>query len=357
MAGKKIAIDLGTANSIVWVEGKGIVVEEPTVVAISLQDREILAVGNEAKEMLGKVPDDIAARRPLRQGVIASYKLTEALLKSFLHRAVGRARLFKPEVMISVPSGITSVEERAVIEAASSAGAGKVYLIPESIAAAIGAKLPISSSSGNMIVNMGGGTSEIAVMSMNGIVKFDSKRVAGDAITDSIVNHVRRKFNLVIGEHMSEKLKMEIGNAVKQEDPPKMEVKGRDATTGLPTAITLDSNDVLEAIKVPVNQIIGAIKQVLETTPPELASDIIDRGMVLSGGTAQLTGIDELFTKAIGVPAYVVEEPLYTVINGVSEAIQHVDVIKRSLKGGLLVLLHFLSPSSASPTYAPQLPN
>jgi len=332
MAGKKIGIDLGTANTIVWVEGKGVVIEEPTVVTVAVDEKKILAVGKEAKEMLGKVPGGIVARRPLRQGVIASYKLTEALLKSFLDRAVGRSRLFKPEVMISVPSGITSVEERAVIEAVSSAGAGRVYLIPESIAAAIGAKMPISTSSGNMVVNMGGGTSEIAVISMNGIVKFDSKRVAGDALNESIVNGVRKTLNLVIGEQMAEKVKIQIGSAVKMENPLEMEIKGRDATTGLPTAININSNDVLEPIKAALNQIIAAIKKVLEDTPPELASDIIDRGMVLTGGTAQLRNIDELFTKAIGVPAFVIEEPIYAVINGISEAILNLDIIKRSLR-------------------------
>ncbi len=334
MAGKKIGIDLGTANSMVWVEGRGIVIQEPTVVAVSLQDKKILAVGMEAKQMLGKVPGDIVARRPLQHGVIASYKLTEALLKTFLDKAIGRSRLFKPEVMLSVPSGITSVEERAVIEAVTQAGAGKVYLVPESIAAAIGAKLPISSSSGNMIVNMGGGTSEIAVISMNGIVQFDSLRVAGDAITDSIINHIRKKFNLIIGEQMGESIKIKVGNAMTLDDPVEMEVKGRDATTGLPSSIMINSNDVVDPIKATLNQIISGIKKVLEDTPPELASDIIDRGITLTGGTAQLKGIDELFTKATGVPVYVIEEPLYAVINGISDAIQHLDIIRRSLRWG-----------------------
>lgn len=332
MAGKKIGIDLGTANTIVWVEGKGMVIEEPTVVAVSVEEKKILAVGKEAKDMLGKVPTGIVARRPLRQGVIASYKLTEALLKAFLDRAVGRSRLFKPEVMISVPSGVTSVEERAVIEAVSSAGAGRVYLIPESIAAAIGAKMPISTSSGNMIVNMGGGTSEIAVISMNGIVRFDSKRVAGDAVNEAIINTMRKNLNLVIGELMAEKTKIQIGSALNMEKPLEMEVKGRDATTGLPTSIVVNSNDIAEGIKLTLNQIIGAIKKVLEDTPPELASDIIDRGIVLTGGTAQLRAIDELFTKATGVPAYVADQPIYAVINGIAEAIQNLDVIKRSLR-------------------------
>ncbi|MBN1915432.1 rod shape-determining protein [Candidatus Dojkabacteria bacterium] len=332
MAGKKIGIDLGTANSIVWVEGKGIVIEEPTVVTVSVEEKKILAVGKEAREMLGKVPTGIVARRPLRQGVIASYKLTEALLKAFLDRAIGRSRLFKPEVMISVPSGVTSVEERAVIEAVSSAGAGRVYLIPESIAAAIGARMPISTSSGNMIVNMGGGTSEIAVISMNGIVRFDSKRVAGDAVNEAIMNTVRKKLNLVIGEQMAEKAKIQIGSAMNMEKPLEMEVKGRDASSGLPTSIVVNSNDIAEGIKLTLNQIIGSIKKVLEDTPPELASDIIDRGIVLTGGTAQLRGMDELFTRATGVPVYVADEPIYAVIKGIAEAIQNLEIIKRSLR-------------------------
>jgi len=264
------------------------------VVAVSLEDKKVVAVGNEAKDMLGKVPGNIVAKRPLKQGVIASYKLTEALLKTLLNKAIGKARMFKPEVMISVPAGLTSVEERAVIEAALSAGAGKIYLIPEPIAAAIGAQLPISTSTGNMIVNMGGGTTEVAVISMNGILTFQSKRVAGDALNDEITNYMRKSKGLIIGEQMDEKIKMEAGSAVKLENPVEMEVRGRDANTGLPTTILINSNDIHEAVKNVLNQIISAIKDVLEQTPPELASDIIDRGMVLSGGTALFSNIDDL---------------------------------------------------------------
>ncbi|MBW7953279.1 MAG: rod shape-determining protein [Candidatus Dojkabacteria bacterium] len=333
MAGKKVAIDLGTANSLVAVQGRGVVVSEPTVVAISLDDKQVLAIGEEAKEMLGKVPGNIVARRPIRQGVIASYKLTEALISNLLNKALGRTRFFKPEVMISVPAGVTSVEERAVIEAAASAGAGKIYLIPEPIAAAIGAKLPISTSAGNMIVNMGGGTSEIAVISMNGIVTFESKRIAGDAVNDAIANHMRRRHNILVGEQMAEKIKIEIGSATLLDTPLEMEVRGRDATSGMPISVVVNSNDIVDSIKVVLNQIVGSIKNVLEKTPPELSSDIIDRGMVLSGGTALIRNIDELFTKATGVPAHVVDNPLHTVVNGVSESLEHLDVIKRSLRG------------------------
>lgn len=335
MAGKKVAIDLGTSNSVVSVVGKKInIVREPTVVTISIDDREILAIGDEAKSMLGKVPGNIVARRPLKQGVIASYKLTEALIRSLLIKAIGRTRFFKPEVMISVPAGITSVEERAVIEAAASAGASRVYLIPEPLAAAVGAKLPISTSAGNMIANIGGGTSEIAVISMNGIVASESKRIAGDAINEAIINHIRKRYNLLIGEQMAESIKMEIGSATLLDEPEEMEVRGRSASGGLPTSIVINSNDVVEPIKLVLNDIIISIKEVLEDTPPELSSDIIDRGMVLSGGSVMLRNIDELFTKATGVPAHVVDDPQDAVILGIVEAFKHIDAIKRSLKVG-----------------------
>jgi rod shape-determining protein MreB len=330
---KRIGIDLGTSNTLVLVEGKGIVISEPTVVAVSVEDRKILAIGIEAKEMIGKVPENIVAKRPLRHGVIASYKLTEALLKYFINKAIGKVRVFKPEVMISVPAGITTVEERAVIEAATTAGAGTVYLLPEPIAAAIGAKLPINTSAGNMIVNMGGGTTEIAVMSMNGIVSCDSLRVAGDALNEAIIGHIRKDKGLLVGEQMAEKIKISVGSAVEMEKPLKTEIKGRDSSSGMPRSMFVDSNDVVQAVTPVLKQILAGIRGVLEKTPPELSSDVIDRGMVLSGGTAQLRGIDELFTKAIGVPAHVVDEPLYCVAKGTGEALKHLDVIRRSLKG------------------------
>lgn len=332
MTGKKIAIDLGTANFLVAVQGKGIILNEPTVVAIDMDTKRVLAVGKNAKTMLGRVPGNIIAKRPMKQGVIASYKLTEALISSMLNQAIGRTRFFKPEVMISVPAGITSVEQRAVIEAAITAGAGKVYLIPEPIAAAIGAELPVSSSTGNMIVNMGGGTSEIAVISMNGIVTYESKRVAGDAINDSIINFVRKKYNLAIGEQMAEQIKIDIGSARLMDNPLEKHVRGRDMTTGLPHSVQLTSNDLVEPINSVLNQILGSIKSVLEKTPPELSSDIIDRGMVLSGGTALLRNIDELFTMAIGVPCHVVEMPQEAVIKGILQSMDHIEVFKAGLR-------------------------
>lgn len=337
MTGKKIAIDLGTANFLVAVQGKGIILNEPTVVAIDMDTKKVLAVGKNAKQMLGKVPGNIMARRPLKQGVIASYKLTEALISAMLNRAIGRTRFFKPEVMISVPAGITSVEQRAVIEAAVTAGAGKVFLIPEPIAAAIGAQLPVSSSAGNMIVNMGGGTSEIAIISMNGIVTFESKRIAGDAINDSIINHVRKKYNLVIGEQMAEQIKIDIGSAKLLDKPLEKHVRGRDISTGLPHSVHLTSNDFVDPITGVLNQILSSIKSVLEKTPPELSSDIIDRGIVLSGGTALLRNIDVLFTEALGVPCHLVDDPQKAVINGILESLDHIEV----LKAGLIKLSNF----------------
>jgi rod shape-determining protein MreB len=330
---KRIGLDLGTSNTVVFLEGKGIVINEPTVVAVSVEDRKIIAIGKEAKGMIGKVPENIIAKRPLQHGVIASYRLTEALLKYFLNKAIGKVRILKPEVMISVPAGITTVEQRAVIEAAISAGAGNVYLLPEPIAAAIGAKLPINTSAGNMIVNMGGGTTEIAVISMNGIVSFDSVRIAGDSLNEAIINYIRKDKGLLIGEQMAEKIKVAIGSATTLESPLKTEIKGRDASTGMPKSMIVNSNDIVDALTPVLKQILSAIRGVLEKTPPELASDVIDRGMVLSGGTAHLRNIDDLFTRAIGVPAHTVDEPLFCVVNGTAEALKHLDVIRRSLKG------------------------
>jgi len=333
MFSRRIGIDLGTSNTRVVVIGKGLVIEEPTVVAISTKEKKVLAIGAQAKSMLGKVPDGIEARRPIKQGVIASYKLTEAILRDLLDRTLGRVRVFKPEVVISVPAGITSVEERAVIEALVQAGAGKVYLMPEPVAAAIGARMPINTSAGNMIVNLGGGTSEIAIISMNGIVTYESKRLAGDAINEVIVNHMRKRFGLSIGEQMAEKIKINIGSATLLEEPLHMEIRGRDVASGMPTSINITSNDIVEPIKTVLSQIITSIKKVLEMTPPELSSDIVDRGMVLSGGTSLLRNIDDLLTKATGVPAHVVEDPESTVVSGIYTALADIDEFRRALKG------------------------
>lgn len=320
--GRKVGIDLGTANSIVFVEGEGIVLMEPTVVAIDVNKFTVIAVGQQAKEMIGKTPDNIVAKRPLRSGVIADSRVTEALLKYFLNKALGTSKLFKPEVMISVPAGITSVEERAVLKAAFGAGARKVNLLPEPLLAALGAGLPIETSSGNMIVNLGGGTAEIAVISLDGIVEFNSLRVAGDALNEAIIAYMRRRRGILIGEQSAEAIKMKIGSAIKVENPKYMEIKGRDVAGGMPKSLKIDSNEVAEALKLPLSKIIASIKEVLERTPPELAADIIDRGMVMSGGTSLLKNLDKLFARATGVPAHVADEPLFCVAKGTGMALE-----------------------------------
>lgn len=323
MFSNKIGIDLGTANSVVFVEGTGVALVEPTVVALSVDSFEVIAVGTEAKKMIGKTPDEIIVRRPMRSGVIADSRVTQALLSYFFKKsAKGITGFFKPEVLISVPAGITSVEKRAVLKAAMGAGARKVELIPEPLLAAIGAGLPIETSSGNMIVNMGGGTAEIAVISLRGVVEYSSLRVAGDALNDAIIAYLRKRHNLLIGEQTAERVKMQIGSAIKIDNPKSMEIKGRDATGGMPRSMVIDSNDVAEALRVPLNQIIAAIKSVLERTPPELSADIIDRGMVMSGGTSMLANLDKLFTRATGVPAHVADEPLYCVAKGTGRALE-----------------------------------
>lgn len=328
MLAKKIGIDFGTANSIVYLEDKGIVLNEPTVVAVSVNNNKILAVGREAKEMLGKTPGGIVAKRPLKNGVIASYKVTEVLLRYFLSRTLGYGKIFRPEAVISIPAGATSVEKRAVYEAVISAGAKKAYLVPEPFLAAIGAGLPINTSAGNMIVNIGGGTTEIAVISLNGIVAWNSERVAGDAFNDGLITYLRRRYSIVIGELMAEEIKIQIGAAMPLDKPLDMEIKGRDATVGMPKTMVLNSNDLVEAFKPAVTLIIQAIKTVLEKTPPELASDVIDRGIVLSGGSSMLRSLDLLLTKAIGVPFYLADEPIFCVAKGTGIALRHFDILE-----------------------------
>jgi len=328
---KRIGVDLGTANSIVFVEGKGVVFEEPTVVAIDVSDLSIVAIGQEAKEMLGKAPENIIIKRPLKNGVIASARVTEELLKFFINRAIGKIRISKPELMISSPVGITSVEKRAIVKAAVRAGASKVYLIPEPLAAAIGARLPIHSSAGSMIVNMGGGTTEIAVISLNGIVISSSVRIAGDAFNDAITVYARRERNLIIGEQMAEKIKIQIGSAIRVDNPEIMEVSGRDLGSGLPRIDTFTANEIAEALKGPLSEILLAIRRLLEKTPPELSADIIDRGIVMSGGSALLHNFDQLFIRALNVPAYLADDPIRCVARGTGIALDHISVLKKSL--------------------------
>lgn len=322
MLGKKIGIDLGTANSVVFVQGEGIVLTEPTVVAIDLDNVTVIAVGKKAKSMIGKTPDNIVARRPLREGVIADSRIAEALLRHFYDKALGKARFFKPDVVISVPAGITSVEERAVLKAANNVGSRTITLLPEPLLAALGADLPIHTSSGNMIVNMGGGTTEVAVLSLDGIVKYDSLRTSGDALNEYIISYMRKKKGVLIGEQTAENIKIKIGSAVEVRDPKEMEVRGRDVGGGMPKSIVVNSNDIAKAIEFPLKNIIRAIKNVLEQTPPELSADIIDRGMVMSGGTAKLRNLDKLFAKATGVPAHVADEPLFCVVKGTGIALE-----------------------------------
>ncbi len=328
---KKIGIDLGTTNCLVFLPKKGIVVNEPSVVAVSVLDNEVLAVGAEAKQMIGRTPDTIKAVRPLKDGVIADYKITEAMLRYFINKALGKFRFTKPEIMISVPAGITSTERRAVIDAAMQAGAKAAYLVKEPVLAAIGAGIPINEPSGNMIVNIGGGTSEIAVISLGGIVSWASVKVAGNKLDQAIAEHIRKKHNLAIGERTAEQIKIEIGSAVKQEEEDVIEIRGRDLITGLPKTIEVTSNEVTEGISYQLNEIIKAIKSVLQETPPELAADIMDKGIVVSGGGALLRNIDELFLRSTGVPSIIANDPLFCVAKGTGVVLENLEVYKRSI--------------------------
>jgi rod shape-determining protein MreB and related proteins len=324
----KIGIDLGTANILVYVKGKGIVIREPSVVAVS-DDNSIVAVGDEARDMIGRTPGHITAIRPMKDGVIADYVITEAMLRYFIKKA-GRS-FTKPDVMISVPQGVTSVEKRAVRDAALKAGAREAYLIEEPLAAAIGANLPISGPSGTMIIDIGGGTSEIAVISLGGIVVARSLRVGGNKFDDSIANYIRKKYNLMVGERTAEEVKITIGTALPLDRELHMEVRGRDLIAGLPRTIPLTSSEVMEALEQPLQQIVASVRTVLEETPPELSSDIIDKGMVMSGGGALLRNIDKLLTQVTGVPCHVAENALNCVALGTGLALEHFDFFKKSL--------------------------
>ncbi len=333
---KRIGIDLGTANTLVYLAGEGIVINEPTVVAVTAEENRVVAVGREAKEMLGRTPGNIVAMRPLKDGVIADYTITEAMLSYFIDKACGRSRFFKPEVMVCIPSGVTQVERRAVIDATLSAGAKSAYLIDEPLAAAIGAKIPIAQPGGHMVVDIGGGSTEIAVISLGGIVVHNSVRVAGNKIDDSIANFVKRKFNLLIGERTAEEIKIQIGNAYvadmkKTSEPRKMEVKGRDSINGLPRSIELNEIQVNEAILPTLMEMVNGVKKVLEETPPELASDIIDKGIVMAGGTSQLYNLDKLMTHLTGVPCHVADDALLCVARGTGVALENIDLYKRSI--------------------------
>jgi rod shape-determining protein MreB len=328
-----IGIDLGTANVLVHVEGKGIVIQEPSVVAVD-DDGRIRAVGEDAREMIGRTPGNIHAIRPMKDGVIADYVITEAMLRFFINKATSgrmKLRLSGPNVMISVPAGVTSVEKRAVKDAALKAGAREAYLIEEPLAAAIGANVPISGPSGNMVIDIGGGTSEVAVIALGGIVVSTSLRVGGNRFDESIASYIRKKYNLMIGERTAEEVKITIGTALPLERELSMEVRGRDLIAGLPRTIPITSSEVMEAIELPLQQLVAAVRHVLEQTPPELSSDIIDKGMVMSGGGALLRNIDKLLTQVTGVPCHVAENALDCVALGTGEALKHYDFFKKSL--------------------------
>ena len=333
MFNKKIGIDLGTTYTLVYLPKRGIVINEPSVVAISAIDKKVLAVGEEAKEMLGRTPDTIVAQRPLRDGGIADYKTTESMLRYFINKALGGTRFFRPEVMIAVPAGITSTERRAVIDATISAGAKAAYIIKEPIAAAIGANIPIGSASGHMVVDMGGGTSEIAVISLGGIVANTSIRIGGTKFDAAIAEFIRKKYGLAIGESTAEDIKIKIGSAMYLDDEEKlkMNIRGRDMISGLPRTIEVSSDDVTEALQNELQGIIAAVKSVLFKTPPELSADVMDKGMVLAGGSALLRNMATLLTQATGVPAYVADEALLCVAKGTGIALDNLESYKRSI--------------------------
>ncbi len=328
---RKIGIDLGTANTLVFVPHKGILINEPSVVAVAINDNKILAIGAEAREMLGRTPDVIKTYKPLKDGVIADYRVTAAMLKYFINKVIGPWKLFKPELIISVPVGITSTERRAVVGAAREAGAKEAYVAREPILAALGAGIPINSAGGNMLVNIGGGTTEVAVISLGGIVSWASVRVAGNKMDVAIADYVKRKYNLAIGERTSEEVKIKVGSAMSSKNKADMEIRGLDLTEGLPKNIVLNSNEIAEAINSPLKDIIQAIKTVLSETPPELAADVMERGMIISGGGALLNNINDLVTKMTGVPSYIADEPLYCVAKGTGVILDNLELYKKSI--------------------------
>lgn len=328
----KLGIDLGTANSVIWRAGEGIVLNEPTIVAVGIDDRKVLAVGNEAKKMLGKTPEYIEVIRPLEDGVVADYEVTEAILKYFLRQVMGNAWFLGPEVMMCVPAGVTQVEQRAVLDAVLAAGARKANLIDEPLAAAIGAKIPVSEAFGNMIVDIGGGAAEAAVIALGGVIVHKSVRTGGNKLDRAIVDFIKRKHNAIIGEQTAEIIKIQLGSAIKLKRPETMEVSGRDSVYGLPKNLTISSDEIYEAISPILELIIGAIRGALEMTPPELVADIVDRGIVLSGGTSQLRNFNILVTREIGVSAHVALEPQLCVIKGTGIAVENIEAYRRAIR-------------------------
>jgi rod shape-determining protein MreB len=330
-----VAIDLGTANTLVFVKGNGIVLNEPSVVAVDQGNRKIYAVGIEAKQMLGKTPDHISAVRPMKDGVIADFQITEMMLREFIRKSQKKKLFIRPRIVIAVPSGITEVEKRAVRDSAEHAGAREVFLIAEPIAAAIGVGLPVDKPSGNMIIDIGGGTTEIAVIALDGIVANSSIRVGGDELDEAIVNYVKRTYNLLIGEQTAELIKIKIGTAIKLDKPLEMEVKGRDLVAGIPKNLKLTSEEIRDAISEPISQIVEALKSALEQTPPELAADIVDRGIVMTGGGALLRGLDVLLKEETNLPINVVDDPLLCVVLGAGKVLDNVHLYDRILMQGV----------------------
>lgn len=328
---KKLGIDLGTANTLVFAPGGGVVLNEPSVVAVSVPDNKIMAVGDEAKVMIGKTPDTIIAYRPMKDGVIADYRVTEAMLRYFISKALGKWNIFKPEVMVSVPAGVTSTERRSVVEAAIKAGAKSAYVVKEPILAAIGAGIPIYEPTGHMVVDIGGGTADVAVISLGGIVASTSVKVAGNKIDQAIADYIKKNFNLAIGDRTAEDIKIAIGSAVPVEDEFKYKIKGRDFLTGLPRSTEVSTNEIVKAVESELREIVKAIKSVLQETPPELSSDIIDKGIIMTGGSSLLRNFDELIFRSTGVRVKIANESLLCVAKGTGIALEHLDTYKKSI--------------------------
>ncbi|MBP9948552.1 MAG: rod shape-determining protein [Negativicutes bacterium] len=326
-----IGVDLGTANVLVYIKGKGVVLREPSVVAIDRDSNKVLAIGEEARKMLGRTPGNIVAIRPLREGVIADYDTTESMLRHFIEKVAGRSFIFKPRIMVCIPSGVTTVEKRAVLEAAVQAGARKTYLIEEPLAAALGAGLDISEPYGAMVVDIGGGTTDVAVISLGGIVASESLRIGGDKFDDAIMRYVKKEYNMMIGERTAEEIKMNIGTAIRGRREGSMEVRGRDLLSGLPKTVRMSAVETGEALNEPVEAIVQCVKAVLEITPPELAADIMDRGIVMTGGGALLYALDELIQKETGIPTYLAEDPLSCVALGTGKALESIENLEDSL--------------------------
>ncbi|MFA5001318.1 MAG: rod shape-determining protein [Candidatus Paceibacterota bacterium] len=327
----KLGVDLGTANTLVYMPGKGIVLNEPSVVAVNQMDNRVVAVGSEAKDMVGKAPDNIMVYKPMKDGVIADYRITESMLRYYISKALGRFNLFKPDIMVSVPAGVTSTERRAVIEATMRAGAKNAYVVKEPILAAIGAGIPIYEAHGHMVVDIGGGTTDVAVISLGGIVSSTSVKHAGNKIDQAIADFIKKTFNLAIGEKTSEEVKMAIGSAIPVEEELVYVIKGRDFLTGLPRSAEIRTNEIVRAVDNELKEIVRAIKTVFQETPPELSADVIDQGITLTGGSSQLRNLAELIFRKTGVKAYVADDPLYCVAKGTGIALEHLDVYKKSI--------------------------